>query len=296
MDFTHLTESILNLDSSLRKTAIGTVNRMHTMRNWLIGFYIVEYEQKGEDRAKYGSVILLELSAKLRGKGVKGFSNTNLKLFRQFYLEYPYLCTALLMQKGLIGQAPTDQFLVEVTKVLQQITMQTGNTESNPKIGQKPSDQFYLVENECVTGNTRHSETLILHFSFSHFVELMRISDPLKRTFYEIEGIKGAWSVPQLKRQIESLLYERTGMSKDKAGLVEAVHAEKRINTIEDMIRDPYILEFTGFPEHYQFSEADLETSLLDHIQSFLLELGNGFCFEASVQRQLLLRGDDSYK
>jgi predicted nuclease of restriction endonuclease-like (RecB) superfamily len=113
----------------------------------------------------------------------------------------------------------------------------------------------------------------------------MKIKEPLKRAFYEIHGIKGAWSVPQLKRQIESLLYERTGMSKDKAGLVEAAHTEQRTATIEDMIRDPYILEFTGFPEHYQFSEANLETSLLDHIQSFLLELGNGFCFEARQKR-----------
>jgi len=113
----------------------------------------------------------------------------------------------------------------------------------------------------------------------------MRSEDPLKRAFYEIEGIKGNWSVPQLKRQIETLLYERTGMSKDKHGLVDAVHAQKRVTTIDEVIRDPYILEFSGFPEDYRFSEHDLETRLLDHIQSFLLELGNGFCFEARQKR-----------
>jgi predicted nuclease of restriction endonuclease-like (RecB) superfamily len=122
-------------------------------------------------------------------------------------------------------------------------------------------------------------------FSFSHFVELMRINDLTKRSFYEMQGIQGNWSLAQLRRQIESLLYERTGLSKDKQGLVDSVHDQKQVMHVADIIRDPYILEFTGFPEMYRFSENDLETSLLDHLQTFLLELGNGFCFEARQKR-----------
>lgn len=143
------------------------------------------------------------------------------------------------------------------------------------------SGEFETVENQSITAYNPVSDLLLRHFSFSHFVELMRINDPLKRSFYEIQGIAGCWNVSQLKRQIESLLYERTGLSKDKKGLVEAVHAQNHKMCVDDIIRDPYILESTGFPEWYQFSENDLESSLLDHIQSFLLELGNGFCFEA---------------
>ncbi|HMA65643.1 MAG TPA: PDDEXK nuclease domain-containing protein, partial [Chitinispirillaceae bacterium] len=94
----------------------------------------------------------------------------------------------------------------------------------------------------------------------------------------EIEGIRGCWSVPQLKRQIESLLYERTALSTNKSGLVDSVQNQKKAMTVDQIIRDPYILEFTGFPEKYEFSENELEGRLLDNIQMFLLELGNGFC------------------
>jgi hypothetical protein len=108
------------------------------------------------------------------------------------------------------------------------------------QIIQKPSEQSaaHII--------SPSPEKLVKHFSFSHFVELMRLADPLKRAFYEIEGFKGCWSVPQLKRQIESLLYERTGKSKDKAGIVDAAHAQNIPATIDDMIRDPYVLEFAG--------------------------------------------------
>jgi predicted nuclease of restriction endonuclease-like (RecB) superfamily len=237
-----------------------SVNRNLTIRNWLIGQYIVEYEQNGEDRAKYGTGLLKSLSSSLMNGGVRGMSVSALRDFRQFYKMYP-----------------------QFSAIVQSITIAI--SEYIPRIHQKPSGEFQSVENQCVTNGYPEPKLLIRHFSYSHFVELIRISEPLKRAFYEIEGINGCWSVPQLKRQIESLLYERTGMSKDKVGLVESVHKQNAVIQIEDIIRDPYILEFSGFPEMHQFSEHDLETALLDHIQSFLLELGNGFCFEARQRR-----------
>ena len=122
----------------------------------------------------------------------------------------------------------------------------------------------------------------ILQFSWTHLVELLRLDDPWKRAFYENECLLGSWSVRQLQRQIGSQLYERTGLSKNKRAVVARARKQSTDApaTIEDLIRDPYILEFTGLADRPAYSENDLESALLDHIQSFLLELGTGFCFE----------------
>jgi predicted nuclease of restriction endonuclease-like (RecB) superfamily len=256
---------------------------MMTMRNWMIGMYIVEYEQKGEDRAKYGSGLLRSLSDKLAQTDLKGFSQTNLKLFRQFYIEYPQFGPLFEMQKKAIGQKPSDQLTMLPKEISQAPSDQFAN--NSLQIQQKPSAEFNPINNQCVSKLSPQPEQLIKHFSFSHFVELMRLNDPLKRAFYEIEGIKGCWSVPQLKRQIESLLFERTGLSTNKKGIVETAHSQNIPASIDDVFRDPYILEFTGLPERYEYSESDLESALIGHIQSFLLELGKGFCFEARQKR-----------
>jgi predicted nuclease of restriction endonuclease-like (RecB) superfamily len=128
-------------------------------------------------------------------------------------------------------------------------------------------------------------QILLKQFSFRHFTELIKIKDPLKRTFYEQQAIKGNWSSRQLKRQIGSLLLERTGLSKNKEALIQSVQNQQALTNIEDTIKDPYVLEFTGFKELPTYSETDLETSLLDKIQDFLIELGHGFCFEARQKR-----------
>ena len=123
----------------------------------------------------------------------------------------------------------------------------------------------------------------ILQFSWTHLIDILRLDDPWKRAFYENECLLGAWSVRQLQRQIGSQLYERTGLSKNKRAVVARARKQSAESpaTIEDLIRDPYVLEFTGLADRPAYSENDLETALLNHVQSFLLELGTGFCFEA---------------
>jgi len=256
-NFDRLVSSIEELHDSARLAAAGSVNKMLTIRNWLIGRYIVEYEQNGRDRAKYGANLIVRLARRLAA--IRGFSERNLQLFREFYRVYPQIAQMVTAELPVLG-----------IKV---------------KIPQKPSAKLQPPDNKKMVVISLSADQLICHFSFSHFVELVRIADPLKRSFYEIEGAKGCWSVPQLKRQIESQLYERTGLSKDKSGLVKSAHEQNRAATIDDAIRDPYVLEFVGMPERGQYSECDLETALLDHIQSFMLELGNGFCFEARQKR-----------
>jgi predicted nuclease of restriction endonuclease-like (RecB) superfamily len=125
----------------------------------------------------------------------------------------------------------------------------------------------------------------VLRLSWSHFIELIRIEDPWKRAFYENECLNGHWSVRQLQRQIGSLLFERTGLSKDKAAVIRRANRQESPAPVVDLIRDPYVLEFTGLAERAEYVESDLEGALLDHLQQFLLELGTGFCFEARQKR-----------
>jgi predicted nuclease of restriction endonuclease-like (RecB) superfamily len=264
MDFKVLADGIGIIDESLRRAAVGSVNRMLTVRNWLIGRYIVEFEQDGEDRAEYGERLIPTLSLALQKTCRGGFSERNLQLFRLFFKTYPHFSQLVTAE------------LSAIPELLNQIHF---------KIPQSPTAELQSLVNQSVTALSPEPQVMIRHFSFTHFVEFMRLSEPLKRAFYEIEGIKGCWSVSELKRQIESLLFERTGLSKDKKGLIKQGRQKDIPASIDDAIRDPYILEFTGFPESYQFSESDLESALLDHIQSFLLELGNGFCFEARQKR-----------
>jgi len=127
--------------------------------------------------------------------------------------------------------------------------------------------------------------TVILRYSWTHLIEFLSINDPWKRAFYENECLKGNWSKRQLQRQIGSLLYERTGLSKDKAAVVRRAHRPESSVEVADLLRDPYVLEFTGLGERPEYTESDLERALLDHLQQFLLELGTGFCFEARQKR-----------
>ena len=223
----------------------------------------MEYEQNGKDRAQYGEKLLQKLARELTKKRLKGFSHRSLKDYRRFFRIYSQIgqaLTAQLQKNKLQLPSAIIQALPEQTRI------STSNKATTTKYSPKP-------------------DILLKHFTFTHFAELIRIEDSMKRAFYEIEGIKGNWSVRQLKRQIESLLFERTGLSTDKEGLLKDIRNQNTALDISDKIRDPYILEFIGFDEKPKYSESDLETALLDHIQEFILELGNGFCFEARQKR-----------
>ena len=131
-------------------------------------------------------------------------------------------------------------------------------------------------------------QKLLSSLSFSHFTEILELDDPLKRVFYEVECIRGGWSVRELRRQIATLYYERSGLSTDKNKLAALVQskAEKAESMLN--IRDPYVFEFLGLNAKEVMDESDVEKALLDKLQEFLLELGHGFCFEARQKRILI--------
>ncbi len=244
MNLNLLINKIDSTYTTMQSHAVRSISKSLTMRNWIIGYYIVEYEQNGKDRATYGDKLIVNISKKLSHR--QGMSTTNLKLFKLFYLSYPQ-----------ISQTVSDEFKLEFQK------------------SQTLSDKSLSVP----------VHKLLRVCTFSHFVELIKVDEVLKRTFYEVETIKSNWSVRELKRQINSQTYERIGLSHDKRQLIESINNTSEILLPQQIIKDPYILEFTGLEQKVKYSENDLETALLNHLQDFLLELGNGFCFEARQKR-----------
>lgn len=254
-----LIAEVRGLVQSARHAAATTVNTLQVLTNFEIGRRIVEHEQKGEKRAEYGKELLKELSARLSEEFGNGFSPTNLKLMRQFFVEY----------RDQIGQSVTDQFPPQ----------QIGQTaiDQLSRIAKSPSAKLAIFE--------KPSRKSPFTLSWTHYVLLLTIKNPNERNFYEIEAAKAGWNVRELKRQVASCLYERLALSRDKEEVRQLAHAGQLIVKPEDMLKEPYVLEFLGLDEKEGYSESELETAIIDRLEHFLLELGKGFLFEARQKR-----------
>ena len=258
--FDHLSELVLQLHDSAYSATVKAINRFATIRNYVIGFYIVEYEQHGNDRAKYGDRLLKRLAESVNKRGI---NETILKNCRRFYLAYPQIKVYLTAisptaSKKSLGKSPTA-------------------SDKSSQISPTLSDNFITPAAELVS-----------KLSFSHIVEILTIDDPLARFFYETECIRCCWSVKELRRQISTNLYFRAGVSQKPELLLESteIYTSPAIT-----IKDPFSFEFLGLrPE--AFTENDLENALIGHLQEFLLEMGKGFCFEARQKRMII---DDEY-
>ncbi|MCO6482133.1 MAG: DUF1016 family protein [Flavobacteriales bacterium] len=264
MNYKALLDGIAQAHQQTLAGAARTVNRALVARNWLIGAHLVEFEQHGDDRATYGTGLLKRVAKDLTSAGVPGCGVRMLERMRNIYLAYPA-----------IGNAISSSLL---TKFHKSLTHKGSGNSSNP---------LTISSGKAEMRPSPLPATVVMDLSWSHLIELVSVDDPWKRAFYENECIKGGWSLRQLQRQIGSLLYERTGLSTDKQAVIE--HARQQSEgapaDIAQLIRDPYVLEFTGLAEKAHYLENDLERALLDHVQHFLLELGTGFCFEARQRR-----------
>jgi predicted nuclease of restriction endonuclease-like (RecB) superfamily len=233
----------------------------------------VEFEQNGEDRAAYGSKLIDSLAAKL---SIKGLVSAEISRCRQFYFCYPQILGALTQEfKNLVPQHILGTLSQESTMGVEPSIMVSSNLQSTKS-------------NLYVPG-----EKLLSKLSFSHLVELIKIQDHLKRTFYEIECIKGTWSVRELKRQINSLYFERSGMSAKPELLSEITQQKAETANPTDVVKSVYAFEFLGLKTKDALEESDLETALLDHLQYFMMEMGHGFCLEAR-QKKILI-GDEYF-
>lgn len=260
-----------------KQSALSAVNHHLTIRNWLIGLYIVEYEQLGNDRAKYGAKLLQNLAEKLSDSSL---SYSNLKVYRQFYLTYNqfYEIIPYFIQKYFDNNS---QSLIVYSNLFQNQVEQ---------IRQSPIVQF---ENDNNEGKSLSPLELINKLSFTHFVQLLPITDSVKRIFYELECIRGTWSVRELSRQIDSLYYERSRMSKQANLLSDFTQNNAELFNSDDFIKSPFSFEFLGLKAKDVVYESDLEHALIVHLEEFLLELGFGFCFEARQKRIII--GDEYF-
>ena len=262
-DFDSLVTSIVHLHQQTQDFATKAVNVALTLRNWLIGCRIVEFEQQGKDRAAYGENLMARLSQRLGTHGLPQVTPRELRRYRQLYHTYPQ-----------IWQSVT-------AKLLSDIGFSAMPSSIRESVTAKSQIEVTM------------SPQLIQRLSFTHLVELIQLPDATQRRFYEIECIRGNWSVRELRRQIASLYYERSGLSKDKAKLSAMAHAAAESIQPAHIIRDPYVFEFLGLRSRDVMAESDLEDALLDRLQDFLLELGHGFCFEARQKRILI--GDEHF-
>jgi predicted nuclease of restriction endonuclease-like (RecB) superfamily len=253
MNFTELISQIETIHTELQQHAVQQVGFSLTLRNYLIGYYIVEYELNGSDRAEYGADTMKKLAHSL--KHLKGTSAPRLYTFREFYLTYPNILSAL---SRIFNESPN-----RLAPILSAVPIKFDSDEQS-KVGIEP-------------------EVLLKKLSFTHFLELIRIKDETKRAFYEIQIIKNNWGTRELERAINTMLYERTGLSKHKLPLLENLKNDTLV--VHDIIRNPFFLEFLNLEEKPSYSESDLETALISHLQGFLTELGRGFCFEARQKR-----------
>ena len=269
LDFSALVDVIRQVHEQCAAQVKRAVNVGLTLRNWVIGAYIREYEQNGADRAQYGEAMLGTLAGRLRSQGLERMDERELRRYRLFYMTYPGIWETLSPEfKSLLP--------VEIWSSL--------SAHSTPDALDRSNRESSSSEMGVPLS------TLFTSLSFSHLVELIAIGDPLKRTFYEIECIRGNWSVRALKRQIATLYFERSGLSTDKNKLAALV--QRGVETAEPKlaVRDPYIFEFLGLRPKEVVEESDIEAALVANLREFLLELGNGFCLEA--QQKSIVIGD----
>ncbi len=258
LNYSTLISDLASLIEQGRRTAVRYVNTALVTTYWLIGRRIVEYEQGGKKRAQYGEALLKRLSSDLTSRFGKGFTERNIEHMRQFYLSYPEI-----------------------------------SHTACAKISKKADRKSHTVRAELAPTSQSmsvFSEAFFRRFSlsWSHYRLLMRLDESHQREFYEAECKRGNWSVRQLDRQIQSMLYERTALSKRKSAVIAKAHEKPVVLKPEDEIKDPYVLEFLGLKDEY--SESQLEEVLIQYLERFLLELGTGFTFVAR-QKRITLEG-----
>lgn len=271
LEFSGLVEKIQSIHHELKRSALRSVNTMLTIRNWLIGYYITNYEMQGADRAQYGERLMDSISLELQRLKVPRSAKRELQRFCQFYRTYPLIVRSLNAELGKVVWGD----------IKPEITVTADSSVFSPKVRSVNAQLAKL------------SNRLLNNISYAHFEILITIEDELKRRFYELECLKANWSVRELRRQVYSLFYERTALSRDKEKLAELANAESESFDPVLTIRDPYVFEFLGVKSDSLLSESDLEDQLLDNLQEFLLELGHGFCFEARQKRILI--GDTQF-
>lgn len=289
MKYQNLIFSIDETHQTLQQNAVKAVNSHISLRNWLIGYYIVSFEQNGEDRAKYGAKLFHNLANELKSRNIKT-NERDLRGCRSFYNTYPlfidfisYLPAYKQLSKNSLpirgAVTPKSQI-----PTLGSLTLKSENTIQ----GSVPPE---LEHTEMEEDETYYTQ-IFTQISYTHFVELIKIKEPTKRKFYELSVIKNTLSVRELERQIATLTYERVGLSANADLAFQELNSKITPETTNDAIKSIYFFDFLNLPNAHLVQENELEEALLNHLEKFIIELGNGFCYEARQKRILI---DDEY-
>ena len=271
MNFESLVGHINQVQDVLQAQAAHAVNLSLTARNWLVGYYIVEYEQHGEDRAKYGDKLLKNLARRLNRRGL---GERRLYEYRLTYQVYPQLSGIVAEYVVKNGQ---DEILRLTTAKSEDSTVLIEKLRSSTAISVVPQEAWQTP-----------AKSLFYKLSATHLIYLSNFDNDLKRAFYEQEAIRGCWTVTELDRQVSSQYYERMGLSKDKKALQKLAVKNAQQLAPRDILHNPVTLEFLGIESQEVYTETKLESYILNHLQAFLLEMGRGFCFEARQKRILI--------
>jgi len=246
--YTSLIKRLAEIIHSARTTAVRQINKAQVLAYYEIGREIVEFEQKGKARAGYGEELIKRLSNDMTKNFGRGFSEMNLRNMRRFYLEFP-------------------------VQIQQTLSVKSSGKNKFQAVSEKSSIR----------------QTLSVEFdpqlSWSHYCELLSVEHTLARSFYEKEAVNNNWSFRELKRQINSQLFERLALSRDSSAVIKLAKRGHIIETPEDAIKDPYVLEFLNLKEENVYTESKLEQAIIDNLQKFLLEMGKGFAFVARQKR-----------
>ena len=257
-----LFDRVVSILEQARANVVRSVNNNMVIAYWLIGREIVQEIQGGDERAEYGKQVIEQLSAKLTHKYGRGFSTTNLRYFRTFSTTYPDRIPE-------IRHIACGEF----------------------KASEKRHTQSGVLDAMALAVEQAGAERgFSPNLGWSHYRTLMNVENQNERLFYEIEAENECWEVEHLKRQIHTFLFARLLKSQDKAGVMELAGQGQKIVTPADTIKNPYILDFLGLPDSDVLHESKIEKSIIDNLQSFLLELGKGFAF---VGRQKRIQFDD---
>ncbi len=296
MNFKTLISSIATTHSAMYDSAIKAVNTNLTIRNWLFGYYIATYEQKGEDRARYGERLLENIAQKI---SIKGLTAPELSRCRQFYNCYPWILGTVSQEFELpekIRQSLTVETNKTPSKNPTRLSKKTKAKQPESKINnthQKGLAAILGTVSQELQSDKRYIQKMLTCIPFSHFTELIKLTDPIKRHYYEMLTIKQTLSFRELKRQINTLSFERLGLSANKTNALRQIEKSIKPAKAQEAVKDFYFFEFLDLPQQAMLDESNLETALLNHLQKFIIELGNGFCFEARQKRILI--GDEYF-
>lgn len=289
---------VVELLESARRSSARAVNALMTAAYWDIGRRIVEFDQGGKERADYGEGLVRRLADDLTRRFGRGFSVSNLKQFKKFYLLYRPSEKGQTVS-GLSSPSEPARIGQTVSGLSPPPTLQTPSEESGLQPTFQTPSGISLAPGITEIAQTVSAQSISLAdlagcfpLPWSHYVRLLKVDKPEARRFYEAEALRGGWSVRQLDRQVSTLFYERTLASRNKAAMLKKGQLAKpgEAPTPEEEIKDPLVLEFLGLKDEY--SESDLEEALIRDLEAFLLELGGDFAF---VGRQKRLRIDDEW-